>query len=610
MTDELQTSDVSKSLAALVKADSICGRFEAAWQKNERPDLQIYLNESSESERGELLGYLLKLQIYYLRQRGETIDVDEYHRKFPSYSSLIKSALNGSSNGQSHTLVERPVHTECPDCHVEVALENSFILQATCQKCGSTFDVPKREPSEQRSDTPESIGRFEVREYLGGGTFGRVYRAYDPDLHCEVAIKIPRYDQFANREEERRFLREARATFELNHPHIVRAHSVGHERKTPYIVSDFIDGGSLDSLMERRELSAQEAAQIAAQIADALHYAHDHEKNIIHRDVKPGNILIDDSGKSYLSDFGLARREEEEEGPDTLPGQVLGTLLYMSPEQARGEIVDGRSDVYSLGVVLFQMLTGKVPFKGNRQEVMHALQFQEPPRPKSINADIPDDLQTICLKCLHKDPTRRFETAAEMAAELRLFREGRRISTRPVGILGRWWEWVARNPIVASLSVALVASLVIAGVLTYFGQVERRMLDQLTDIESKVAEADIRVWPPPLPKLPGQGVEVQTLDEMYADNSEYLVEDALQSRFPRVRRRAAMVLGRFGSSAQDATGQLQETANSDKSDEVRREAEKALKKIEEAPGGPPDSFSVDLSHQPSLSRLRTEKGGM
>src|SRR5262245_16488370 len=259
----------------------------------------------------------------------------------------------------------------CPHCQNAIELvEGEVPQQISCPSCGSSFrphSSPSTDPVEAGQRT---LGRFVLLEALGQGGFGTVYKARDPELDRVVAVKVPRAGNLAGGQELDRFLREARSAAQLRHPAIVTAHEVGQRNGLPYLVSDFVPGVTLADQLSARRPGFREAADLVAAVADALQYAH--EQGVIHRDVKPSNIMIGDDGGPCVMDFGLAKREAGEITM-TVEGQVLGTPAYMSPEQARGEghAVDGRGDVYSLGVVLYQLLTGELPFRGTQRMLLH-----------------------------------------------------------------------------------------------------------------------------------------------------------------------------------------------------------------------------------------------
>ena len=307
------------------------------------------------------------------------------------------------------------------------------------------------------------FGDYELPEEIGRGGQGVVYRAHQKSLNRTVALKVIGLGYWATEAHLKRFRREAEAAASLDHTGIVPIYEVGERDGSCYFSMKFIDGGQLDEVARRTQMSIRQSAELIAKVARTVHYAHKH--GILHRDIKPGNILLDAKSEPLLTDFGLARLVETE-STVTRTMDVLGTPSYMAPEQAVGNnaAVSSSTDVYGLGAVLYQLLTGQPPFAGGTTyETIKLLFDTEPRQPRQLNPKIDSDLSTICLKCLEKDPKRRYSSALALAEDLERWLKHEPIQARRTGIFDRGRKWVRRNPTSALLAASLITLAAAAG---------------------------------------------------------------------------------------------------------------------------------------------------
>jgi WD40 repeat protein len=447
MNDQPPLNDPVLSLSIVQRVNEACDRFEAAWKTaqatGQRPRIEDYLGDAPEPERFRLLRELIALDTYYRRLAGEGPKPEDYHARFPSVD------LAPFASAFSPLLV--------PD---------------RSARTGPGMVVQTHPPSAEIVAAGVRIPGYEILSELGRGGMGVVYLARQRGLDRLVALKMSLAGAHASPEDVARFRREAEAVAQLQHPHIVQVYEVGEHEGRPYFSLEYVEGGSLAQKLAGTPLPAPQAAQLVEVLAGAIHAAH--QRDIIHRDLKPANVLLTANGTPKITDFGLAKRLDAPAGL-TQSGAIVGTPSYMAPEQAGGprKAVGPAVDVYALGAVLYEALTGRPPFRAETplDTVLQVLS-EEPVPPRRLLPKIPRDLETICLKCLQKEPQRRYTSAEALAADLKRWLTGEPILARSSTAWERSVKWAKRRPAAAALLavsglavVAVVAVLAISNVL-------------------------------------------------------------------------------------------------------------------------------------------------
>lgn len=420
--------------------DVLCDAFEDAYRRGENPRIEDYLEQCEGPLRSAVFAELMLVELELRQDPEKKSSYRRYLASFPEFSDIIETLAFKHGLTTSHS----PGVSHSPG-----------LCPGASPSTGSTTEAPTR------------IAHFQLQEKLGAGGMGEVWRAWDSRLQRTVAIKLPRNRQLSE-QELHRFLREGRAAAQLKHPGIVPVHEVGRDGDLAYIVSDFVAGQSLQQLLDEQPLKPHRAAELASQLADALHHAH--ERGIVHRDLKPSNILLSADGNPHVVDFGIAKWADDTHNL-TLQGSALGTPAYMSPEQAAGDSsnVDRRADVYALGAILYKMLTGQVPYPGeDPAAILRAVIEKSPPPPRSLRRDLPRDLETICIKAMEKEPSRRYATAEAMAADLVRFLNGDPIVGRRPSLLEKTVRLVRKRPaavVAIALGLLAIAAAGVAGAL-------------------------------------------------------------------------------------------------------------------------------------------------
>jgi serine/threonine-protein kinase len=450
-------------------------RLEQArrWRIKERVPAEEYLARHPELNANP--EYALEVvygEVLLREEEGEMPRVEEFLARFPQFASQLQRLFDVHSAVRSACLAESRA-AETP---------KRWPGLTECGAAAIRKDDTPRDGAGMAPGTLPSLPGYEICEELGYGGMGVVYRARQVALDRMVALKMIRGGALAGPDQVARFRTEALAVALLRHPHIVQIYDVGEQGGCPFLALEFIEGGSLAQKLHGTPLPARQAAELVEPLARAMNYAH--KQGIVHRDLKPANVLLTADGTPKITDFGLAKQLEGEAGP-TASGELLGTPSYMAPEQTRGKTgaVGPAADVYALGAMLYECLTGRPPFLGDTAlETLEQARCREPASPRLLQPKVPRDLETVCLKCLEKEPQRRYASAGALADDLGRFLAGKPILARPIRAWARGIKWARRKPALASLLAvsALAAVTLLAVILSYTTQL-RKTNDDLNE---------------------------------------------------------------------------------------------------------------------------------
>ncbi len=546
--------------AAAGRLEQILGDFEQDWRPGRPPRFDDYLPAEPQERRAVLIE-LVQADLEYRLKAGEAARVELYLQAYPELAADpdVVAALVAAECRLRRRREPDLSPAEYLDRFPRLQARLNGLLDATLSQApgpapptevGFGSDTMPRgpdRPAEAAAPGPVAVPGYEILAELGRGGMGVVYKARQTALGRPVALKMILDGAHAGPEQRTRFRLEAEAVARLQHPHIVQIHEVGEADGRPFFSLEYVTGGSLAGKLREGPRPAPEAARLVELLAGAVHYAHGH--GIVHRDLKPANVLLTAEGEPKIADFGLAKRLDADSG-QTRTGAVVGTPSYMAPEQAGGQTrrVGPAVDVYALGAILYELLTGRPPFRGD--SVLETLQrvVAEEPVPPGRLRKVPADLETICLKCLQKDPARRYAGAGDLADDLRRFQQGEPIRARPVGRWERAWMWVRRRPARAALlgMAVLVGALVLAvvGIRQHAARAEReKQVAQLAHaLDTGMEAAD---W---------DGPHLDRLESLLADLERLEPDEAAAARRRLHARLAEVVRASFSFAKKPVLG--------------------------------------------------------
>lgn len=451
--------DQSISESQLTFSEDLIKQFEKAWQSGTRPDIAFFLNDQSSKQ---LLIELVHIDLEFRYRHQETPKVEEYFERFPEL--LKNEAVAVDLMAAEFFFRKRHGHVVQFEAFLARFPQHRTALEKQLGSDESTLSLPRHRHQRLPKVLP-TIAGYVIEEELGHGGMGVVYRATQTTLQRTVALKTLMYGVASTSEVKQRFSKEAEAIARLNHPHLVPIYEVGEWKPEgavaaiPYFVMKYYAGGNLANHAAGVGSDLHYHVRTMETIAQAVHHAH--QRGILHRDLKPSNILLDEHGEPHVADFGLAGRFDPHD-PQSMTATIMGTPAYMAPEQANSPSqVTTATDVYGLGSILYQLLTGRPPFQAETPlAVLDIVTHQAPVRPFQLNPEVPRDLETICLKCLEKDPARRYESALAMAVDLERYRTGHSIMARPMPAWERAWRTIKRHPVITSVLLATLVVLI------------------------------------------------------------------------------------------------------------------------------------------------------
>jgi len=491
--DTNQSSDTIASDAGRSTLESLVAKFESAWVSGGRPSIEEHLSQVG-SDRESVLVELVHIDLEYRLKAGEQARVEEYLQRFPEFGhrrrevgALIAQEYELRRRREPRLSVEEYL-ARFPQYCDELAKLFGIGSASSVQISGDSTSISQDHatlPAAKSTVAEWPVVRgYEISGILGRGAMGVVYRAQQAGLKRTVALKMILAGIHADEEQLSRFRREAEAVAQLQHPNIVQIHEIGEHQGLPYFSQEYAVGGSLAHRLDGTPWQPRKAAALIEILARTMQAAH--ERGIIHRDLKPGNVLLacshgvsgvqigpDEESARYepkIADFGLAKRVGGAETVSpTHTGAIIGTPSYMAPEQASGKTKETGPlvDVYALGAILYELLTGRPPFKGPTSfDTVLLVISEEVVPPRRLQPKLPNDLDTICLKCLQKEPAKRYENAIALAEDLRRFLSGEPIVARPVGSVEKLWRWCKRNRGIAASLAALFTVLLAGGVVS------------------------------------------------------------------------------------------------------------------------------------------------